>query len=774
MQRSLRGVADEGTLARMDRWTLACLAALSVSGVLAVDACSSDPPVSPVADAGNDALVPFSDTCVKSPEATPFPTGACNAPRPPAPDAFDEALAKRGLNRCSLQLNAKDLAAYAVMDPTDPRQLKDFLPLLTNPLRLPAYGVETAKWLDDAVASARPVSRAIAAASVRRGVALGTCAPPAWFAVRTADATPLATALSAVASDFGADFDAAATTSAVAGVPVELQRALAPIVSALGAVYRAVGEARQPAMPFAGKFKVAPDWVLGTLAYKWTDAQLAAFDGVDVAKISQAAVQLATAIEAADLARFSGTDLAAVDLDTPFGAVALRGKGADTYLPGDAAERSAFLLDTGGNDVYRVAVAAATLDRPISVSVDLGGDDTYAYVEKKATGDDVGHRLPSDGAGRAGRTLSRAGRQGSALLGIGLLYDLGAGKDRYRSLAVSQGVGLFGVGVLYDDGGDDTYAAEALAQGSAAWGIGLLLDKAGNDSYLAYTEAQGFGFTQGVGAIVDAAGDDTYYTDPGHPDVGGDVLYANGQLPGKANTSIAQGCGFGHRPDSPEPGYQFAGGMGILRDASGNDKYATGVFGQASSFGMGIGLLLEGGGDDVYEGLWYVQGANAHTSVALFHDRGGNDQYNPTFPIAATSIGVGHDYSAALHYDEGGNDVYRGPGLGLGCGNANGIGVMVVSGGTDTFDVPSLNNLGAANSTEIFGTPRRSIPTIGVFVKAGGAASYSVGGVDAGERVGGEWSYAPNNTDGGADGGKVYDYEKSIGLDRPNGSAALP
>ena len=758
----------------MDRWTLACLAALSVAGVLAVDACSSDPAVTPVVDAGNDAVVPFADTCVKSPDPAPFPTGACNAPKPATPDAFDEALAKRGLNRCSLQLDPKQIGQYAVMDPTDPRQLKDFLPLLTSPLRLPAYGAETAKWFDEALASTRPVSRAIAAASARRGTPLGTCAPPEWFVVPTADAAPLVTALGAVANDFGADFDAAATTDTLAGVPLELQRALAPIVRALGAVYQAVDEARQPALAFAPKFKVAPDWVIGTIAYKWTDPQLAAFDGVDVAKISQAAVQLATAVEAADLARFAGLELPAIDLETPFGPIVLRGTDADTYLPGNAAERSSFLLDTGGNDAYRVPTATATLDRPVSVSVDLGGDDTYAYVEKAATGDDVGHRLPSDGAGRAGRTLSRVGRQGSALLGIGLLYDLGAGKDTYRSLAGSQGVGIFGVGVLFDDGGDDTYAAEALVQGSAAWGIGLLLDKAGNDSYLAYAEAQGFGFTQGVGAIVDGAGDDTYYTDPGHPDVGGDVLYANGQLPGKANTSIAQGCGFGHRPDSPEPGYQFAGGMGILRDASGNDKYATGVFGQASSFGMGIGLLLEGAGDDVYEGLWYVQGANAHTSVALFHDRGGNDRYDPTFPIAATSIGVGHDYSAALHYDEGGNDVYRGPGLGLGCGNANGVGVMVVSGGTDTFDVPSLNNLGAANSTEIFGTPRRSIPTIGVFVKAGGASSYSIGGVDAGDHVGSDWSYAPNNTDGGPDGGTVYDYEKSVGLDRPNGSATLP
>ena len=774
MQSFLRGGTFASTLDLMNRWTFASLAALSVAGVLAVDACSSDPPATPVVDAGNDAVVPFADTCVKSPEPAPFPTGACNSPKPATPDSFDEALAKRGLDRCSLQLDPKKIAQYAVMDPTDPRQLQGLPPALDQPAAPSGLRRRDGQVARRRRRQQRPVSRAIAAASVRRGTPLGTCAPPEWFVVQLGDPTPLVTALGAVATDFGADFDATATAAAVAGVPLELQRALAPVVRALGGVYKAVDEAKQPSVAFAPRFKTAPDWVIGTIAYKWTDAQLAAFDGVDVAKMSQAAVQLANAVEAADLARFAGADLAAVDLDTPFGPFVLRGKGADTYLPGDAAERSAFLLDTGGNDVYRVPVAAATQDRPVSVSVDLGGDDTYAYVEKAATGDDLGHRLPSDGAGRAGRTLSRTGRQGSALLGIGLLYDLGAGKDTYRSLAVSQGVGIFGVGVLFDDGGDDTYAAESLVQGSAAWGIGLLLDRAGNDSYLAYAEAQGFGFTQGVGALVDDAGDDTYYTDPGHPDVGGDVIYANAQLPGKANTSIAQGCGFGHRPDSPEPGYQFAGGIGILRDASGKDKYATGVFGQASSFGMGIGLLLEGGGDDVYEGLWYVQGANAHTSVALFHDHAGNDQYNPTFPIASTSIGVGHDYSSAVHYDEGGNDTYRGPNLALGCGNANGIGVMVVAGGTDVFDVASLNTLGSANSTEVFGTPRRSIPTIGVFVKAGGASSYSVGGADAGDRVGSEWSYAPNNTDGGPDGGTAYDYEKSIGIDRPNGSATLP
>jgi hypothetical protein len=232
---------------------------------------------------------------------------------------------------------------------------------------------------------------------------------------------------------------------------------------------------------------------------------------------------------------------------------------------------------------------------------------------------------------------------------------------------------------------------------------------------------------------------------------------------------MCQGVGEGHRPDSPDPGYEFAGGMGILRDAHGKDSYVTSVFGQASSFAMGIGMVLEGDGDDTYEGLWYVQGANAHTSIAYFDDKAGNDQYDPTFPIRATSIGVGHDYSVALHFDEGGDDTYHGPGLSLGSGNDNGIGLMVVVGGNDSFRADAPNSLGSANCGDLQGTARAPLQTLGVFVKASGTGTYAVGGVDAGAYPSGNWSYAPDN---GIDGG--FDAEKSIGSDRPDGGVSLP
>jgi hypothetical protein len=294
-----------------------------------------------------------------------------------------------------------------------------------------------------------------------------------------------------------------------------------------------------------------------------------------------------------------------------------------------------------------------------------------------------------------------------------------------------------------------------------------LIDRAGKDAYRAYSSAQGFGFTRGFGALVDLEGDDTYATNPGDPKMpGGDPIYPNGQLPGKANTSMAQGCGRGIRPDTPEPGFQLPGGIGFLRDAKGNDHYATGVFGQASGFAMGIGVLADGAGDDVYEGLWYVQGANAHTSLSLFVDSSGNDQYDPTFAIAATSIGVGHDFSAAIHLDLGGDDTYRAPGLGLGAGNANGFGMLVNVGGNDVFAGPGPFMLGAANATEIMTTlGRKAIPTIGLFVKAGGTATYQVGAPTT-ATAGATWTTTPNRADGAN--------EIATGVDRPSGTASLP
>ena len=64
-----------------------------------------------------------------------------------------------------------------------------------------------------------------------------------------------------------------------------------------------------------------------------------------------------------------------------------------------------------------------------------------------------------------------------------------------------------------------------------------------------------------------------------------------------------------------------------------------------------------------------------------------------------------------------------------------------------------------------------AIPTIGVFVKAGGTGSYSVGGTAMPGWPGGRWSFAPQTPDGGA---PATSGEYSVGIDRPDGGASLP
>ncbi len=239
---------------------------------------------------------------------------------------------------------------------------------------------------------------------------------------------------------------------------------------------------------------------------------------------------------------------------------------------------------------------------------------------------------------------------------------------------------------------------------------------------------------------------------------------------------MSQGCGMGRRRDSVPENIGFLGGLGLLRDKKGKDKYTGSVFAQASGF-LGFGMLLDGGGDDTYEGLWYVQGSAAHLGLTLFHDAGGNDKYDPTFPIKATSIGVGHDFSVSLHLDEGGDDQYFAPGLSLGSGHANGMGLLVNVGGNDSFKAGGAFTLGGAAAAEVFASARGKMKTFGLFVKAGGTGTYDVPGT-TGRVAGGTWSYAPENVpagDAGVDGGVFFDGPaKGVGVDRPSGTATLP
>jgi hypothetical protein len=695
---------------------------------------------------------------VSSPVPAPFAgTDACPANTPGVADTLDEALQTAGLTRCEVRLLPDDVAlsGWPPEVLVDKRRLADFTPLHLGPLRLPAYGRETASWLDAAVEGIHPASDTIAALSARRGHVLAeACADLSAFEPNAVDETPLATAILLLEQHQGSMGDEATLRAAAAPIPLGLQQKLARLIGAFDHAATetkgALGTTGINQLKFLSRTYAL--YVPISFGFSTTPDKIASLDDVDLNRMTDAAALLAKAIEEADFAAEPDSTFPPFDVQTALGRVVIHDSSDDTYVV--AGDDMVVLFDLGGNDTYEVPAGASDEAHPVAIAVDVRGVDQYGYAVVPDSLD--AGLLPSDMSGRYNPslppdqdygpiTLSRVGRQGAGLAGIGMLFDLGAEGDKYLSLALSQGFASMGVGLLYDAGGDDEYHAEVASQGAATFGIAALVDRAGNDIHRSFAFSQGFGGAQGAAALVDRAGDDEYFCDPGNPAEGGHPLYFSPQLPGVGNSSMSQGTAMGRRPQDATDASHMAGGIGILRDAGGIDHYTASVFAQASGYWQGIGILLDGGAEnDIYNGHWYVQGATAHFALSMFIDEGGDDRYNPDLGIKATSIGVGHDFSASFHIDEGGADQYSAPGLSLGSGNINGIGCFINSGGDDTYTAAGDPTLGAGNySAEApFGEPRQDAPTIGIFVDAGGTDTYTVAGtVRALDNT--TWSYEP-------------------------------
>jgi hypothetical protein len=336
-------------------------------------------------------------------------------------------------------------------------------------------------------------------------------------------------------------------------------------------------------------------------------------------------------------------------VESDLGPILLRGTG------NDGGDCDAFLLvDCGGDDEY--VMPAKPVDRALRILIDLGGNDLYLANGPHAWG--------------------------SALLGISLLVDCG-GNDDYRGRDWSLGCGLGGVGLLWDQAGDDRYYGGLGSQGVGIFGIGLLRDDGGDDEYVADCYGQGFASSGGEGALVDLSGNDLYVAGRDEEDIW--------RRPATYVT-FAQGAAYSHRfgtvYQDEKGGQRFRitgqipGGVGMLLDREGNDRYLADVFGQGSAYWYSLGLLVDGAGDDFYRATWYGQGVGTHCAVGCVVDRGGNDRYLSR----TTSQGCGHDFSAGILHDLSGDDRYEGVGLCQGAGNAlSGLGVLLDGGGEDAY-----------------------------------------------------------------------------------------
>ncbi len=463
--------------------------------------------------------------------------------------------------------------------------------------------------------------------------------------------------------------------------------------------------------------------------------------GYGGAEIFEAGLRVADALDAFDAAALRGLQGVSLNVVTPLGRVILADAAAQQHDPSREAYRGpiALLVDTGGDDTYRIAAGAnAGPEQAVAVCVDLAGDDQYLYPERPDPNDEG--LLPSDAAGRlpvgefpgqvlpwGAASFSEQGRQGSGRMGVGALVDLGGGADVYRSLRFSQGAAAAGVGLLFDDGGDDLYEAEAASQGAATFGWGLLLDGGGADHYRTWTQGQGFGGPRGVGALVDWAGDDEYLAEPGA--AGEPLLYPSVEGISNTQASHSQGAALGYR--HPEEGSRFnlAGGLGILRDRAGTDRYRAGSLAQGMGLWWGMGVLADRGGADEYGLRSLGQAWGGNFGLGLLFDGGGDDAYGllpDEEPLrrAQSLLGSASDWGLGFFVDEWGADRYRAPWASLGAAVGNGLAIFIERAGADHYVVDDPFSLGHALALGDANSARLWSRTLGVFVDAQGQDRY--------------------------------------------------
>jgi hypothetical protein len=335
----------------------------------------------------------------------------------------------------------------------------------------------------------------------------------------------------------------------------------------------------------------------------------------------------------------------------------------ESFRKGEGPAAIKKLKKAAGKD-FPVHVGTPGSDRNVvgsGIWIDPGGDDEYVFIGPGKPGS---FTLIVDAGGDDIYRSKDSLQQSAGNMGIGLIADL-SGSDRYLGADFAYGSAEFGYASLFDAGGHDYYEGRCASLGFGFFGIGVLQDESGNDVYSASLMSQGAGSTKGAGLILDRAGDDRYLARPTFKD---DLRYSDHYI------QMVQGFGTGFSPD-------FPGGIGLLRDGSGNDFYLADIFGQGSAYWYALGLLIDEGGDDKYQAHQYAQGAGVHIAIGGLFDWSGDDHY----ASKGVSQGCGHDYGIGYLYDRSGDDRYVATDMSQGGGSANGLGILQDAAGNDIY-----------------------------------------------------------------------------------------
>jgi hypothetical protein len=383
----------------------------------------------------------------------------------------------------------------------------------------------------------------------------------------------------------------------------------------------------------------------------------------------------------------------AFDWESPIGWIRIRGSG-DDRIDG---EDTLLIVDLAGNDTYLGSAAASTAALPLSLVLDMAGDDDYESDR------------PAQGAG---------------LCGVGILLDE-KGNDDYKARHYAQGAGQFGLGLLADLAGDDDYSNEFSGQGCGYFGIGLLFDAAGNDDYTLLADGQGLGGVHGVGVLADRGGNDQYTAVREHSTTGRPSYHSPGLDVGVSN---AQGCGMGRRGDGSD-GHAWAGGLGALLDGEGDDTYRSGNWAMGTGYWFGLGVLHDGAGNDAYHGVAYTQGTGAHFCIGVLIDEAGNDKHLAE-ENSHVSLAWAHDFTISILLDVAGNDLYSVDKSGMAYSINRSVAMLLDTGGDDVYWTKDVPRPGFALNNENFRS-RDGVTTyfadatsLGLFLDVGGRDTY--------------------------------------------------
>ena len=350
---------------------------------------------------------------------------------------------------------------------------------------------------------------------------------------------------------------------------------------------------------------------------------------------------------------------------TPFGLIIFGSPKDDVYR---TEEHICLLLDPAGADTYQIPMRAS-FSHPFFCLLDFEGDDRYL--------------------------ASTPGELMAAGMGVSYSKDFG-GNDFYQGDDFSFAAFL-GLSLHQDESGNDIYQCGTFSQAAALFGVALLIDNSGNDRYDAPSQSQAFAMTRSVALLLDKQGDDLYY-------LGGKYYHA--PLMPLDHRTLGQGAGFGLRPD-------YAGGIAVLFDVEGNDRYLGGVYAQGTAYWYSTGILIDEAGNDVYNAVYYPQGSGIHLATGILYDAEGDDAY---YSRHGPGQGAGHDWGLGVFIDGAGNDAYSIEG-GQGVGLSNSVGIFVDKSGNDRYERNHNNNYG-------WGAFSRGTGSIGLFLDLGGKDSY--------------------------------------------------